>query len=215
MKYNMKQVALLISFYLFFNLCGCGTEKEIPVAEEKDEVSEEKNEAQSVQEETDVSDQKVHFNVTGEMHISKRVDGAFFYAEPVQVNEDYQLYFKEINDYAELDNDQYTVADMTYKFPDIREDNCPIGEAVEIYFYEPVEFSGDEFADVIFIAVYEVEGRRCFDTRVYIGSDTGYEVDEQMMDYLNAKYYDVEKTEYPVFNGVLDEMRELYSCNEI
>jgi len=36
-----------------------------------------------------------------------------------------------------------------------------------------------------------------------------------MMDYLNAKYYDAEKTEYPVYNDVVDEMRELYLCNEI
>ncbi len=212
MKYNMKQAALLI---LFINLCGCGTEKKIPVSEEKDEASEEKNEAQSVQEETVVSDQKVHLKVTGGMNISKWVNGGFFSAEPVQVNEDYQLYFKEINDHAESDNDQYTVADMTYKFPDIREDNCPIGEAVEIYFYEPVEFSGDEFCDVIFVAVYEVEGRKCFDTRVYIGCDTGYEVDQQMTEYLNEKYYDAENTKYPLLNGVFDEIRAIYAKTEI
>lgn len=212
MRYLKKRVVLCIGFYLLISLCGCGI-KETPSA-----VIKEKNENHSFEETENVSEQEVHFALTGGMNISQEVTGAFFYTEPVKTDEDYQLYFKKKND-AESWDDQYTTADMTYKFPDVREKNRPIGKPLEVYFVESMEFSGDAFSDFLFVAAYEVNGKYCFDTRVYTGSDTGYEVDQQMSEYLNEKYPDLENGEYPLANGigdalltkgVINELREIY-----
>ncbi len=106
---------------------------------------------------------------------------------------------------------------MTYEFPDARDNNRPIGKPIEVYFFEFVELSNDEFIDFLFVALYEVEEKRCFDTRVYVGCDTVYSVDYQMSEYLNGKYFEVESNEYPLLNGVLDEINmvipeEICSC---
>ena len=159
MRYFKKRVVLYICFCLFIGLYGCGIEEAPPT------FIEEKNENNSFEETENVSEQEVYLTFTGSMNISKSVAGGFFCTEPVEIDEDYQLYFKKKNEDYPLEN-QYTIADMTYKFPDIREDNRPIGKPVEVYFSESTEFSGDEFIDFLFVAIYEVEGKKCFDTRV-------------------------------------------------
>lgn len=208
MRYFKKRVVFYICICLFIGLYGCGIEEAPPA------FIEEKNKNNSFEEAKDVSEQEVYLALTGSMNNSKLVAGGFFCTKPAEIDEDYQLYFKKKDDDNPLEN-QYTIADMTYKFPDIREYNRPIGKPIEVYFSESTEFSGDEFIDFLFVAVYEVEGKKCFDTRVYIGCDIGYEVDQQMTEYLNEKYYDAENTEYPLLNGVFDEIREIYAKTEI
>lgn len=203
MRYFKKRVTLYICFWLFIGLHGCGIEETPPA------FIEEKNEINSFEGVESVFEQEVYLAFTGSMNIPQFVVGSFFCTEPAEADEDYQLYFKKKDDDYPLEN-QYTTADMTYKFPDIREENRPIGKPIEIYYVESLELSGDEFIDLLFVAVYEVKGNYCFDTRVYIGCDTGYEVDQQMSEYLNEKYSDLGDTEYPLLNGAIDEIREIY-----
>lgn len=122
-------------------------------------------------------------------------------AVPGTENEDYKLYFFSAENRQEdigkpFSDIEFNLETADYVFPDVREDNVPIGQFLDIYFLDMTEKLGTGKKELVSIARYDVGGEIHYDTRTYMRSENGYCADEKLMRELNGKYSDVE--EYPI-----------------
>ena len=130
--------------------------------------------------------------------------GTLVYTIPQSSEEDYKVYFfaskNEDERYLSLSERNLELTEATYIFPDAREGNIPIGKFQEFYYFDTEDISSDGVADLLLIACYEVGDEVYYDTRVYVGNEDGYALDNTLTQKLNEKYYNVE--EYPVWEVV-------------
>ncbi|MBD5536424.1 MAG: hypothetical protein HDQ99_12345 [Lachnospiraceae bacterium] len=118
--------------------------------------------------------------------------GFLAYAEPEQEGEDYRLCFFATESgsedlYKPLAELEFSLGDADYIFPDVRENNASIGRFMEVYYYDVTEVEGINDTDVIVMAKYEVDGKECYDMRVYRKCENGYSADEALIRKLNEK----------------------------
>ncbi len=134
--------------------------------------------------------------------------GTLVYTVPQNAGADYKVYFfaakTEEEKYLSMEERKLNLADATYVFPDVRNGNIAIGTFQELYFFEIEDLQDDGIADILLVARYEGESGMRYDTRVYVGKETGYVPDEIWMDELNEAYSGVK--EYPVLE-VLEKLR--------
>ena len=137
--------------------------------------------------------------------------GVLVYEEPKSDKEDYKVLLYKLKDYDEsvgpelFDASLYQNTSADYVFPDMRENNEAIGKFKEIYWFDSGSFVQGQ--DPYFIvAVYEVDGKECFDTRLYKETETGYEIDQENSEILNETYRDAK--DYP-FMQVEDELSNM------
>ncbi|MDE7332857.1 MAG: hypothetical protein K2O16_11615 [Lachnospiraceae bacterium] len=127
--------------------------------------------------------------------------GLLVYVLPEQDGEDYKLcFFKEGNKVADFEKPMsetvyYSLEMADYVFPDVRENNAPVGKFIEIYFFDTVTI-GEGTAGLAVVATYDVNGEACYDTRIYRWDGTGYSVEGKLTQEFNEKYCSAE--EYPV-----------------
>lgn len=203
MKYFKKRILLYGTLWMCMGLCGCGIQEVLSAQEKTEENGE-------YMEKPELFLAEQNYLTWLGSRKNETMKGDFFYEEPTEAGKDYRLYFKQKAN-SNSSKIQYTVADMTYQLPDLIEGNESYGTPVEIYYSESAEFTGDEQSDFLFAAVYEIEGgKQHICTRVYVGNNTGYEIDSQMSSYLDQKYDELEKKDYPLLDDMLDEIRELY-----
>lgn len=114
--------------------------------------------------------------------------GFLAYTLPGQ-GEDYQLYFFAkgdiLTDLPMSEARDYPLEMADYLFPDVRESNVPIGDFVEIYFSDTITIGGDGAAGLAVVAAYDVDGKTCYDTRIYRWDETNYCAEEKLMQELN------------------------------
>ncbi len=130
--------------------------------------------------------------------------GWLLYTVPDQEDQDYTIYFfaDKSKDYEEryksFDEIDFNLDQADFIFPDARENNIAIGKFIDIYLYEPFTTESGESAWIA-VAIYEIDGKQYYDTRIYTSDEGGYGyvVNESMTEKLNALYSDVE--EYPVW----------------
>ncbi|MDE6846239.1 MAG: hypothetical protein K2J99_10810 [Lachnospiraceae bacterium] len=139
--------------------------------------------------------------------------GLLTYTLPQQDGEDYRLcFFKEGGQEPDFGQSMseavyYPLEMADYIFPDVRENNVPIGKFMEIYFFDTITIGEDSTAGLAVVAAYDVKGETCYDTRIYRWDGNVYSAEGKLMQEFNEKYHN--KEEYPV--------EELYhlSVNEI
>lgn len=137
--------------------------------------------------------------------------GFLAYTLPEQEWEDYKLCFFEKGGRVPetgkpiSETDYYPLEMADYIFPDVRENNASIGKFIEIYFYDTVTIGEDDAEGLAVVAAYDVDGRTCYDTRIYRWNGTGYSAEEKLMQEFNEQYGNT--LDYPA--------EELYrlSCN--
>lgn len=123
--------------------------------------------------------------------------GWLVYTVPVQTDEDYKLYFFKVEDLSkDWDEVKLNLEKADYVFPDVRKNNVSIGQFCEIYLQEFIDITGSGTKELVVIASYEIDGKKCYDTRIYQVDQNGYSVNTELMQELNEKYCDV--AEYPV-----------------
>ena len=125
--------------------------------------------------------------------------GFLAYTLPQQDGEDYKLcFFKEggnVPDFGKkLQEPVYYPLEMAYYiFPDVRQNNTATGKFKEIYFFEIITSGEDGAAGPVIIAAYDVDGRTCYDIRVYKWDGASYIADDSLMQKLNEKCRDAEE----------------------
>lgn len=116
---------------------------------------------------------------------------------PIQKNEDYRLYFFSSEKYTESEKaEDYDLEAANYIFPDVRENNEPTGAFIEIYYLDLADLTQDDIPELLVIAKYDVDGRVCYDTRIYESDGTGFAVNDELTQKMNQKYRDVD--DYPI-----------------
>lgn len=138
--------------------------------------------------------------------------GLLTYTLPQQESEDYRLcFFKEGRQESDFGKEMseavcYPLETADYIFPDVRENNVPIGKFVEIYFFDTITIGEDGTAGLAVVATYEVKGETRYDTRIYRWDGTGYSAEGRLIQEFNEKYG--REAEYPV-----EELYHLASSN--
>lgn len=141
----------------------------------------------------------------GLMHGNLGAIGSGFlaYTLPEQDGEDYRLCFYKEEDGKEFDfgkplleTDYYPLELADYIFPDVRDNNVPIGKFIEIYFFDTITIGGDSTSGLAVVASYDVNGETCYDTRIYSWNGTGYSAEETLMQEFNEQYSNTQ--DYPV-----------------
>ena len=132
--------------------------------------------------------------------------GTLVYTVPDADDEDYRLYFFKSEDeedrYRALSEMKFDLSKASYIFPDVREGNVSIGKFKEMYYVDTTDISEDNIADVIVAAIYEVDGEEHYDIRIYESDDDGYNVNVDLTQQLNHKYYYYGEGSYPVYNSM-------------
>ncbi len=128
--------------------------------------------------------------------------GLLAYTLPGQDGEDYKLcFFKEGGKVSDSgmsmsEAEYHPVETADYIFPDVRENNAPIGKFIEIYFFDIVTIGGDGAEGLAVVAAYDVKGGTRYDTRIYRWDGTGYSAEGTLMQELNERYGSTQ--DYPV-----------------
>ena len=128
--------------------------------------------------------------------------GTLAYTLPGHDGEDYRLcFFKEggkVSDFGKSMSglDYYPLEKADYIFPDVRDNNVPIGKFIEIYFFDTVTIGGDGAAGLAIVATYDLNGETCYDTRIYRWNGTGYSAEGKLMQEFNGQYSNTQ--DYPV-----------------
>ena len=130
--------------------------------------------------------------------------GTLVYTVPDADDEDYRLYFFKSEDeedrYQLLSEMSFDLSKASYIFPDVREGNVSIGKFKEMYYVDTTDISEDNIAEVIVAAIYEVDGEEHYDIRIYESGEDGYNVNVDLTQQLNQKYYYYGEGSYPVYN---------------
>lgn len=111
------------------------------------------------------------------------------------------VFFKEGDKVADFEKSisetaYYPLERADYIFPDVRENNFPIGKFVELYFFDTITIGVDDATGLAVVAIYDVNGKRCYDMRIYRWDKTGYSAEGKLMQELNEQYSN--KEDYPV-----------------
>lgn len=116
---------------------------------------------------------------------------------PGQKSEDYQIYFfRSKKDAKAGQTEAYDWEAADDRLPDVRENNVSIGKFMEIYYLDLVDLTKNATPELLVVAQYEVEGRICYDTRVYEAAGKNFVVHDQLTQEMNQKY--CEADDYPI-----------------
>ncbi len=203
----MKKRILIFMVIMSVSLCGCSfnekneEHKNTAEAEQNEIINDaekpERNEtAENITDESGKNETTVQkallYGGIGELGT-----GYLVYAISGQEGEDYRLYFLEAEDsYEALSEADINLEEADYIFPDVREGNAAIGKFSDIYFWDMADMTGDDRAELLAIAIYERDGNKYFDTRVYEIIENGIRANYDLIQELNEKYSSAEY--YPV-----------------